>query len=1149
MLDVDSNEENEDSSENNSNLKIKENKNKKIKEERINTDINQKEKIALNNKKEMKKEDTLDKFNFLFQDSNYNVMKDSDSEEKEIIKNKEINNNINNNKNGEENSSNNEKMDKNDSYKDFFENSKDDPNELKTDENKENNEEQKSSYIEENIDNIKNNKEEQININSNNNKNLSDSKNNKKEDESFSDEKEKKNYIVNKDNNIDQENNEDNKENSKELKIYSDREDPSIDDNLKEKEKNRESKSLNNNSQLDNNISVVKNEEVKESNLEVLENKMIKKSLLNNSSNSNSNNDNNPYRNSSNSSSNDKKDSIKNQSLKKDLKNHEIVISNNNSKKQFFDSIKNIDTQNNNTNTINIKKSLIQDLNNVKINKSLSKSNNSNSDKDYTIPKNLSLDSDLSNSEDSSKSGKNEKIKKYNKKQLENNDEGKKINEIKNIKINENKAIINGNKNRKSPLEPIKAYISKNMKNKLSLESSFEMNSNNDEHYIKYIKLKRKGFQNIMDRNYISGFIMFNNCFEISRDNLHDIIKQIDSLINMAICEYYNGNFNNSLSLLKNGKKLFEEINVEKCKINITDKNYLGLKLFANSSMANLSMNNYNDSIYDIKKIIEIINKEKNVMKKRAYLKNVIFYLFKVDSLLHIPNENQIIRNIKSNAINYLNEEKKENNDNNYFFNKNEKIMIDFIICLKHRNYMILLNSFIENGSKYKKNNNLTGYYYCLFNQYIITYNNLINIDKTNPQGVENDLNELKNRLHICNKNLLGEELLSEIKNKEIKKFLEEFNEKMKTSSTILLLLEKVEIEINDKYDYEEKKNENNNNIKLDRNKIVSSSYLVKLSLMYSLYYLQKKKQMLENKIKDKKKENEEEDSDIQDDNLKNINKLIKELKKLIEKINNYEIDISSIKLRKIDNNIKKNLSLIFKNLLYIYHKSLLYRQFFKYKRRAEKTNLINHYQKIDTFLSSNYDAIIQGMNLIKINFSSKGYKASFYKIDTESNTLNSRNSQEQQYPTHSYNLFNDITKVIYGIKSHNLIKKILSKKDLDESAIHLMKFPWRILSFVTKKRTIDLYCDDEQLNNWFYGLKQFTNDNNISYKIFSTNKFVLNKVKYKIVLKLNKAIKNQKIEENNEYTHLIKQLCREVGIHNISFAKMIILYNKLINI
>ena len=230
-------------------------------------------------------------------------------------------------------------------------------------------------------------------------------------------------------------------------------------------------------------------------------------------------------------------------------------------------------------------------------------------------------------------------------------------------------------------------------------DSRYEIDYVQDEYYINFIKLKRKGFKYIIDRNYSSGFKIFNNCYNLSKEYLKDKIRQIDSLINMSICEYYNGNFKNSRTLIEKAKKIYETVSLGESHITPMEKTHLGLKLFTNSSMTNLTMNKYNDSINDIKKIIEFINIEKDIYKKLSYLKNIIYNLFKVDSLLNINTENKLLKSIKNSLIEKLNEENNNNEENKNinedYLDINERIINDFLASLKYKNNMILLNSFI----------------------------------------------------------------------------------------------------------------------------------------------------------------------------------------------------------------------------------------------------------------------------------------------------------------------------------------------------------------------------------------------------------------------------------------------------------------------
>ena len=708
----------------------------------------------------------------------------------------------------------------------------------------------------------------------------------------------------------------------------------------------------------------------------------------------------------------------------------------------------------------------------------------------------------------------------------------------------ENKQIKNDKKEEEIIIEmPKKVDL---LKKKIS-DSIYEITYVKDEYYIKYIKLKRKGFKDIVEKNYIQGLSIFSECYELSSKHLKDKIKQIDSLINMSICQYYNGNFSSMVYLLSSAKKIFDTVSLGQCHISPRDKIRLGIKLFTYSSMSNLSTNNYEESIDDIKSAINLIEPENDFYKKLSLFKYVLYTLFKVETLLNIKNENEIITNINKN-FNYnlsdknlinLNESKNTEIIDIDCNNQTEKIMQDFLACLKYKNFLIILNSFIENASSFKKNKNLPGYYFCIFNQYLITYNNEIKINN------EEQIKDIKNRLYICYKNLMGEEMAKEIKeknrNKNIIKFIKEFNGKMECAFEIFNLLENYEKKINKQtQDFYKEKNENkfliNNKNKNKLKNKEESPYFAKLCLKYSLNYLTKKKNELQN---DKTKESKE--------SIDNINLLIKELEILLSKISSYEIDISFIRKKNIKPEIIKNINILFENLIYIYYKSLLYRNFHKFYKKTLNIKLTENFANIDSFLTKNYDIITKDMRLIKINYGSKGHKFYFYRIDNDSNTLSVRSIENEPYPLMSFNLFKDVTKITYGIRSKNLIGKLKDKNKGDPDTRKLLRAPWRFISFILKKKSVDLYCEDEQVDNWFYGMKDFTRDNSVEYKILSTNKFVLNKIKYRIAIKLKVEIDNGNIVEEKS-VDLISKLIKEKAFHNISFSKLILLYNKLMS-
>ena len=1101
------------------------------------------------NKANSKKIAVSESDNFFKGDSNnYDIMGMNKISSKKINNNNSLNNNKENSKN--ENSEDDLNFTPVDDDKDNFsyhkENEKEEEKEEINNNNVENSLENNNKL--ENEDNINNNN----NIDSNNiPKKNKDNNSESSEESNISNSLTNKNKISNNNNNINI--------NNKSKKKNNDSIDSSENSNKKytneiSKEKNNDSSSSENSNSHPNQNLNNKNEE---ENIIDNNNKSIQFEIKENQENNNINNKKNTIK-SSEEEEDEEEEKNDNNSMnnKNNNINNKSINQNNNNKNENNFVLENDEDDNLNKIKINNKKTVLKfsknEISSIKDNNSsINKEQNSEEDS-------FSLNS---NSEKKKKK-KDDDNNNINLKNTDSSEQSQKQNNNKNNN-NENEMIKILKKMESSNINEMKKSANKN-KNKKSIQLN-EIIFIKDEYYINYIKLKRKGFKNILDKNYVNGYSIFSECYELSSQHLKDKIKQIDSLINMSICQYYNGNFYSGVTLLFNAKKLFTTISLGECHISLRDKIRLGIKLYTNSSMSNLTYNNYKESINDIKYIIDLLEQENNLMKKLELYKYTVYSLFKVETLVNIKNENEIINNIKNN-FNYNSSDKnlidlndiKNNKEINdiYIDTQNEKIMNDFLSCLKYKNFLIILNSFIENASLYKKNKNMLQYYFCIFNQYLITYNNTINTQENN----EENINEIKERLFICYKNLVGEEISTKIKeknkNKDIFQFLNEFNKKMECAFEIFSLLENYEKSINNITQdlYKEKKDDKIIDKKKYKNKFKlneESPFLVKLCLKYSLNYLNKKRDFLVNNANNKKQtknKNENNDSEINnnsEETINNLNLLIKELEILIKKINSYEIDISSIKKTKINPDIINNIKILFQHLSKINYKSMIYLTFHKFREKLLKIKLNEMYLNIDNFLDKNYELIIKGMTLMKINYSSKGHKYYFYNIDSDSNTLQIRQKEGDPYPLVSYNLFKDVTKITYGIKSKNLIKKLKNKNECNDETRKYLRMPWRFISFVLQKKSIDLYLENDQVDTWFYGLKNFTK-NDVEYKISSTNKFLLNKVKYRIVIKLKCAVNDGEIVEEKS-VNLVKKILKEKAVQNITFTKLILLYNKLV--
>jgi hypothetical protein len=698
------------------------------------------------------------------------------------------------------------------------------------------------------------------------------------------------------------------------------------------------------------------------------------------------------------------------------------------------------------------------------------------------------------------------------------------INNINNLNQNDDDM----NNNYKSSINNNNEFVNVNYEIKDPMKDNISKN----EYYIKYVTLNREGYEYILGKNYKSALVIFKNCHELSKNFLKDELKQINSLINISICQYYNGNFTESYTAINKAKILYDSLNLNNSNISSSQKIQLTLKLFINSSLANLSINNCKESKNDILYLISIIQKENDIEKQYQYLRTILYTLFKIDSLINYDQE-------EDNYINNNNIE--EDIEPNKIINH---MMKGFIHYLKENDEEILLNTFKEATQKYKKLNDGNGYYFSLFYHYLI----LLDLNKNNLN--ENEIDDIKKKISLCNNKLMGDEIANQIKEKDVNKLLNEFIDKNKCACDIYQTLESFEKDLNtklnkfnqDKSNYNLSEDENNFSYShlLDKSHLVSnekinSPIFVKLLLRFSLNFLKtQKKNLLENTN----------DLNDQKTTIENYDKLIEEIKTMNEKIESKEINIDNIPIYQLDKEMINSLKQLFDNLIYIRHRVILYRAFKKYRSKTKKIKNAKTIKKILNFLTYHAESLSKGMNLIKINFKSNGFKTHFYDIDNNNMTFNVRKEETNDYPSNSYNLQDDIIKIQYGIKSLNLRKKLLAK-DKSMEMLRLLRCPWRFISVITKKRSIDFYCDDEQIDNMFYGMKYFLIDNNVGYKINTVSYYLLNKTKIKIAIELKKKYQ----EENEENVpKIVHDLLKEKAIQNISFAKLFLLYNKYMN-
>lgn len=215
-------------------------------------------------------------------------------------------------------------------------------------------------------------------------------------------------------------------------------------------------------------------------------------------------------------------------------------------------------------------------------------------------------------------------------------------------------------------------------------------------------------------------------------------------------------------------------------------------------------------------------------------------------------------------------------------------------------------------------------------------------------------------------------------------------------------------------------------------------------------------------------------------------------------------------------------------------------------------------------FEENNCDIITMGMSLSKLNFSSSGSNEHYYQLNPEQRNLliyknlNAKEKDESKYKSIN---FIKIERILVGLQTNNSKKHfrdmIKKKKTI---------YPWQFLSITMSDRSLDFVLSEEQMTNWFYGLKFFINENYINTKVPSTFEYVASKVKMKMIYRLIEFYREQKAEEltnsnrfgypSNVKSHVILVLEKInnyinndlSGFLNLPFVKILCFYWRVVS-
>ena len=640
-----------------------------------------------------------------------------------------------------------------------------------------------------------------------------------------------------------------------------------------------------------------------------------------------------------------------------------------------------------------------------------------------------------------------------------------------------------------------------------------------------YIQQNISGFRFIRKRDYIKASDSYKQCL-ILANKLRDNFKIKDALCNYGVSLFYCGNFDDSITNLESAFNKITNKEMNDDFLNIQ----LGTKIISNLIVLYLCLNNFNNALIMIDHLSNILkNYDNEPNLQLSLIKNINYIFFRIESLLNLEN--------------ILSELSRDNHHQIII-----KIVKAFHAYLKNNNIDIWINCLNEEIGNLKNVKDYNGIILALLNIQVGNYikgkdnmnTNLIINSKNKFIELLKELNNIStnnyNNSNINNMNNLAVEYNDE----EIEKCLSLIKEKMNIASKLYNLLylkessiyngrtgsvfsNKTNINIyysptdNSSYHYKNNSNlsmnpnNNINNLNNNDNKGLNTKFFTKLLLRYSLGYIKK-----------------------------NINmpllekQLCSHIEFTLKFLNNDELDISYLKLSDLSPEISKSLELLFKNLLFIYERNKINYYFKKFKKINKKLNRKEAEDIVNNMLERYYMGIKTGEVLMKINYNSKDTKMHYYSLDSKRGCISVFNKSGGSKPE-SEIPFKKIIKILYGIKTTNLIKKIRHLPNNDQHYLYM--------SFVLRDRTIDLSFSDKSIKKWFYGIYFYLTNIKQNYKIISCTNFILSKIKMKINTFLN-SVEENKLDNNEPRLKFhIKNAIRD---KNNTLVKSLLLYDKI---
>ena len=631
--------------------------------------------------------------------------------------------------------------------------------------------------------------------------------------------------------------------------------------------------------------------------------------------------------------------------------------------------------------------------------------------------------------------------------------------------------------------------------NEINSENN-ENNSENNENSSKilqnecsYTKTTINSINQLKNYNFSSALEGFKNSLKLANE-LNDEYKKNESLCNLGIANFYLNKINESINYLENSyNNIKTKCSNENFANDLKSLNLL-IKTGVNLILGYLAIGNFNEISEILNEILTLIEREVSYHKQLKCVKTMIKIFFHCESLIE---ENNIENN----------DDDDNNKDYEKYKNIINKLIKNFNEFLKNKNYDEFIKCLSEIKNEFEKLNDFTGILFAIFNEQSFIYVNEINKDE-NSEKINDCKGVLISLFTGINKNNNDDDN-NKIDDNLFEMILKNFKEKIEKSFEIYQKLFEFENKLvttlnnnNNVTPNISPRNSKINNVKIhiNNNNNVNNNFFIKLLINYYIVHIIPK---------------------FSNNNNKNL--LIDQLKTTLNIIENSN-EFKNLSIKNLDNEIFENLFILFDNLLKIHIKFKKKHYLNIYKHKIFVIISTINVKKIKDFYDSFLVVIDKGEKIIKINFNGNGFKEHFYRIDINDDNFEIYKNSENKKKGKANQIINmnDILKVVYGFKTKNLKKKY---ENLENNLN-----PELYLSLVCTKRSYDFYFKKEKKSvSWFYGFQIYYKQSKRNYKVSSTTKYVLSRLKIKMAFIFDVKMKStEKINFVNIFLQYFKK-------------------------